>query len=89
MKKIRCWEFKKCGREPGGKNAEKLGACPVALKTKLYGLKDDMDPGRFCWYIQGILCNRKLTDCLECEFYKVVIEEDFEVSIPKRGRSAE
>ena len=25
-----CWEFKKCGRESGGKNVEHLGVCPAA-----------------------------------------------------------
>jgi|GEM_PF-3605540 len=26
-----CWEIEDCGREPGGKNADKLGICSAAV----------------------------------------------------------
>jgi len=29
--KLYCWEFIKCGREPGGHRAAELGICPVAI----------------------------------------------------------
>ncbi len=30
---MKCWEIEECGREPGGKNAIKLGVCPVAVEA--------------------------------------------------------
>jgi len=32
-KKKNCWEFMKCGREPGGVNAIELGVCRAATET--------------------------------------------------------
>lgn len=29
--KLNCWEFKKCGREPGGLKARERGACPATV----------------------------------------------------------
>lgn len=34
-----CWEFKKCGREPGGAKASELGVCPAATDASSDGLK--------------------------------------------------
>ena len=31
--KPNCWEHKKCGRQPGGKNTDDLGVCPAATDT--------------------------------------------------------
>ena len=30
-KKINCWEYHKCGREPEGAKTDKSGVCPVAI----------------------------------------------------------
>jgi len=27
--KLNCWEFKKCGRQPGGPKVAELGVCPA------------------------------------------------------------
>ena len=27
--KLNCWEYKKCGRQPGGDRAKEMGICPV------------------------------------------------------------
>ena len=29
--KLNCWEFKKCGREPGGTNASQRETCPACV----------------------------------------------------------
>jgi hypothetical protein len=64
---MNCWEFTKCGREEGGKNAEELGVCPAYP-----------DHGTHCARVAGTLCEgqtqgtfaQKLQNCGECEFYK-------------------
>jgi len=32
---LNCWEFKKCGREPGGEKASELGICPRQMMKHL------------------------------------------------------
>lgn len=75
---MNCWEFKECGREKGGKNAEKLGQCPAWP-----------DHGTHCARITGTLCGgevqgcfaQKLSNCLRCDFYQ---SEDYERKAPKK-----
>ncbi|GBD98556.1 hypothetical protein BMS3Abin07_00576 [bacterium BMS3Abin07] len=54
--KRNCWEFKGCGREPGGKNAEGLGVCPAATYERLDGIHRGKNGGRVCWIIAGTMC---------------------------------
>ena len=64
---LNCWEYKKCGREAGGANAQELGVCPAYP-----------DHGRSCAARAGTLCGgeaqgshaAKLINCLECDFYR-------------------
>ena len=78
-----CWEFFECGRQPGGEKVSKLGACPAALQSKLNGFNDGINGGRTCWAIAGTLCKgktqgsyaQKLGDCLRCEFYASVRQD--------------
>lgn len=84
MEKLNCWEFMKCGREEGGSKAEELGVCPAAKETLGNGLNDGVNAGRICWVIAGTLCGGetqgqfvyKYENCLKCEFYKYVDEEE-------------
>jgi hypothetical protein len=65
--KMKCWEFKKCGRQANGANTKDLGVCPAYP-----------DNGTRCARIAGTLCGgkvqgvfaTKLTNCLHCDFYK-------------------
>jgi hypothetical protein len=62
-----CWEFKSCGREPGGVNVSALGVCP-AFPAR----------GRDCWRVAGTLCGgarqgtyaEKLESCVKCSFFE-------------------
>lgn len=85
MERRNCWEVKKCGRQPGGENAEKLGVCPAALPNEYFdGVNKGKHCGRFCWAVAGTLCEgktqgtyaKKLMDCLGCEFLKQVNEDE-------------
>ena len=84
MKKVNCWEYKKCGREPGGAKEAELGICQAAKLSKVNGVNSGTNGGRVCWVIAGTLCGGKvqgsfaikLANCLECEFYKSVIKEE-------------
>ena len=84
MKKLNCWESKKCGREPGGEKARDLGACPSATLEKANGINHGKNAGRSCWVVAGTLCGgktqgefaMKLKNCLQCEFYDLVVKEE-------------
>ena len=91
-KKVNCWEFKKCGRELGGKNTKDLGVCPVTSAQVADGIHDGMNGGRCCWVVSGSLCKgevqgtfaKKFRDCHQCDFYNVVRREEqpkFEVTL--------
>jgi hypothetical protein len=84
MKKLNCWEFKKCGREPGGENSERLGVCPATTDKKYDGLHGGANAGRACWLVAGTMCKGKVQgtfalkykDCAICDFYMKVKEEE-------------
>ncbi len=81
MKKMNCWEFKKCGREKGGANSDELGVCPAALPSRFDGVNDGKYAGRFCWFIKNTLCltvcyEEKMVSCLQCDFCIKVREEE-------------
>lgn len=83
MKKMNCWEFKKCGREPGGAKAAEMGVCPASTNEQLDGIHGGTKGGRACWALVGTLCGGKVQgsfamkceSCMQCEFYKLVINE--------------
>ncbi|MGK7873659.1 MAG: two-CW domain-containing protein [Xenococcaceae cyanobacterium] len=84
MSKMNCWEFKKCGREPGGLKARELGVCPAATESRVDGINDGKNGGRCCWAITATLCGGEVqgsfgpkffAKCRKCEFYRLVIEE--------------
>ncbi len=84
MAKQNCWEFKNCGREPGGVKAAELGVCPATTEVKIHGVNNGVRGGRACWAITGTMCGgkvqgmfaMKLSSCMACEFYKLVIAEE-------------
>jgi len=79
-KKLNCWEFKQCGREPGGRLATDLGECPAATVATIDGVHDGRNGGRACWVVTGSLCNgerqgtfaQKYDSCATCDFYTYV-----------------
>ena len=82
--KLNCWEFKKCGREPGGHKEKELGTCPVTVHGALDGAHEGIKGGRACWVIAGSLCGgkiqgtyaQKLTNCWRCDFMIAVKKEE-------------
>ena len=87
---INCWEFKKCGREPGGHNSKEMGVCPAAIDTNFDGINHGENGGRVCWAVAGTLCDgevqglfaMKIDTCLKCDFFqKVSEEEDIDLTI--------
>jgi hypothetical protein len=83
--KINCWEFKKCGRQPGGAHIHDLGVCPAAVEERLDGTHGGKNGGRSCWVMAGTLCKgeiqgtfaQKYKNCEICDFYKKVKGEEF------------
>ena len=84
MKK-NCWEFKKCGREPGGAHVAEFEVCPAATEERLDAVHGGRNAGRACWVVAGTLCKGetqgtfavKFGACEACEFYLSVREEEF------------
>ncbi|MBW2088524.1 MAG: protein kinase [Deltaproteobacteria bacterium] len=82
--RLNCWEFLKCGREPGGEKANKLGICPAADDVSFDGINSGKNGGRICWAVAGTFCDgniqgtfaEKRDSCLSCSFYKTVQEEE-------------
>jgi len=90
MQKKNCWEYMKCGRQPGGDKVSELCECPTAILSTYPDGKYNSGKalGRRCWRISGTLCGEgvqvqgtfatKISDCRECTFYKKVKEEEGE-----------
>ena len=84
MSKLNCWEYKKCGRQPNGPKAAELGVCPAASEKRVNGMNHGTNGGRSCWALAGTLCGgiiqgtfaTKLSNCLKCEFYQLVGQEE-------------
>jgi hypothetical protein len=84
MQKYNCWEFKKCGREPGGSKSAELGVCPAAIEGRTNKINNGSFGGRACWAVTGTLCGgkaqgsfaSKLANCMTCDFYKIVQTEE-------------
>jgi len=84
MSKQNCWEFKRCGRQPGGAKTAELGECPAAIETRTNGVNSGRNGGRACWALAGTLCGgtvqgsfaSKLSNCMQCEFYQLVGQEE-------------
>lgn len=82
--KINCWEFKKCGRQPGGPKIAEFGVCPAAVETRVDSINGGKNGGRTCWVMTGTLCKnekqgsfaQKLMTCMQCDFYKAVLAEE-------------
>jgi len=82
--RVNCWEYKKCGRELGGKKVAELGVCPASVEKKVNGINSGRNAGRTCWVVTGTLCESrvqgdfeaKLITCLNCDFYQFVHKEE-------------
>ena len=95
--KLNCWEFKKCGREPGGAKVHELGVCPAATEERLEGVHGGNKAGRACWIVAGTFCKgetqgtfaQKYGNCIRCDFYQMVKEEEgprYQLSVTIMGK---
>ncbi len=88
MKKVNCWEFKECGREPGAAAGFAAGACPAATDGSFDGINGGTNGGRICWVVAGTYCEdkvqgtfaKKRSDCVWCEFFQQVKAEEGEAA---------
>lgn len=83
--KPNCWEIMDCGREPGGRNAEDLGVCPVSTEARLDGVHGGTNAGRSCWIVARAYAEqaghegpnaRDVEACLNCRFFQLVCEQE-------------
>jgi tRNA A-37 threonylcarbamoyl transferase component Bud32 len=82
--KLNCWEYMKCGREPGGKKAAELGVCPAVADASFDGINSGVSGGRICWAVAGTFCGgrvqgtfaEKRNSCMSCDFYQHVQTEE-------------
>jgi predicted Ser/Thr protein kinase len=90
--KINCWEFKQCGRQPSGRNAELLGVCPAAVEESFDGINCGKNAGRICWAVAGTCCGGKVQgtfaekrkSCTTCDFYRSVQHEEVDTSAKQK-----
>jgi CRP-like cAMP-binding protein len=83
-RKINCWEYMKCGREPDGRQVAKLGVCPATIDESYDGINDGENAGRICWAVAGTCCGNEIQgtyaekrkSCISCRFYKTVQEQE-------------
>jgi len=83
MRKLNCWEYNQCGRGPGHSEEPAHQVCPVSKTDTCEGMNEGSMGGRVCWAISGTFCEgsaqgtfaSKVASCQECDFYKVVHEE--------------
>ena len=84
MAKQNCWEFEKCGREPGADKIGEMGICPAASDASYDGLNEGKNAGRMCLAAAGTFCDgevqgtfaKKQPSCQICKFFKKVKEEE-------------
>ena len=78
--KLNCWEFKKCGREPGGRNILQYGVCSIPVAIDCDGINGGKNGGRACWLWRELACVKimqkcsvqEIRECRECDFYLFV-----------------
>lgn len=81
---LNCWQYMKCGREPGGAKESELGVCPAVMERRLNALNHGYNGGRSCWVVAGTMCGSspqgvfalKFGSCAKCEFYRLVHHEE-------------
>ena len=84
MYKQNCWEFKQCGRQPGGAKVSEMGVCPSATTKEADTCNSGRNAGRICWAVAGTFCGGKVQgtaaqkrcSCMSCDFYYKVKEEE-------------
>lgn len=82
--KQNCWEFKRCGREPGGVNVYKLGLCPATKEPRLHGVHGGEQAGRACWIVAGTFCGGKIEGTFARKYKTAQFAAfDFKRSIPR------
>ncbi len=87
-RKLNCWEYKKCGREPGGNKADKYGVCPAAAEKTFDTFNHGINAGRACWLVAGTFCDNKasgtfaekIDTCRNCDFYKMIQDDEHSFS---------
>ncbi len=88
-RKLNCWEYKKCGREPGGSKADQDGVCPAAIQKTFDTFNHGINAGRICWLVAGTFCDgqlsgtfaEKIDTCRNCDFYKKIQADEHSFSI--------
>jgi hypothetical protein len=81
--KKNCWEFKGCGQERRGRDNSHV-KCPVPETITSNGVNGGKNAGRICWLIAHTMCKGEtettfeemMKICGECDFYKLVKEEE-------------
>ncbi|MBF0357807.1 MAG: hypothetical protein HQL70_04310 [Magnetococcales bacterium] len=83
MGTLNCWNWKNCGRYPGGPKVNEFGVCPATTETQADGFLNGRAAGRGCAYVAGTFCGGKIQgsaqdkthDCIKCDYYKALKSE--------------
>jgi len=88
--KINCWEFHGCDVEPISDYVIDFRVCAATWTEEMHGVHGGKNAGRACWAVVGSMCGLHNSDrtcmhaatCEECDFYKLVREEEGDAFIP-------
>jgi len=91
-KKLNCWEYNKCEREPHGKKVAEFGLCPSAVDTSFDGINSGKNAGRICWAVAGTCQGgevhgtfaEKRDTCITCDFFRLVQKEEGATTSPTK-----
>ena len=80
---LNCWNWKNCGRYPGGPKVADMGVCPATTSTQANGFLNGRAAGRGCAYVTGTFCGgtvqgsaaEKSHNCKQCDYYKALKKE--------------
>lgn len=81
---LNCWEFTRCGREPGRGDGQGGASCSALTDTRSHGSNGGTHAGRICWAVAGTFsiakpaapCDVGALSCADCDFFKRVREEE-------------
>ena len=84
--RLNCCNFKRCGREPGGRNISIFGVCSAPVAIGFDGMNNGRNGGRSCWIIRESACEQvmrkccvqEIRECRQCDFYCFVNESEEE-----------
>ena len=81
MRRLNCWEFKKCGRKQSWTSTNCSDVCAASTEERFDQMNHGMNGGRVCWLIKQMAAERKdkgfgMMHCCRCDFFHLVAKQE-------------